>query len=736
MAIKKEFPISGMSCASCAQSVEKALAKQKGVKSVQVNFANHLAYAEFEPDETNPLALQKAVQDVGYNLEINESVDPLKELEERETKVYQVAKQRFVGSAAFALPVFVLSMFFSSWWLSPWLSMILSIPVLSYFGAHFFRTAWKLLGYGQSNMDTLVALSSGIAFLYSALNLIGSSLGLVEGSEIGLYFESAVMIIAFISFGKFLEERAKKGTSEALKKLMSLQVRKVKVIKDEKEIEMSIDEVPSGAVVMIRPGEKIPLDGKLSIGRSTVDESSISGEAIPVAKEAGDPVYAGTINQKGAFRFEVERVAGETVLDQIIKAVREAQGTKAPVQGLADRISSIFVPVVITLAVLSFGIWYFVGDGDLQRAMLSAIAVLIIACPCALGLATPTAIMVGIGKGALHQILVRDASSLEKAAQVDTLCFDKTGTLSEGKPRVLDQYWWEEDAQEGSILKAMEEQSEHPLAQSLLEELSSLPKLEAQLEIEYHAGMGIATQWQDQEYRVGNWAFVSEVLSTVPENLSALQKEWDEAGYSQVYFSAGNRLIAAYGLKDPLKEGSKALVAELKQKGFHLMILSGDRQAAVAQVAKELGINEFQAQLLPAEKAEVLQELQNQGKIVAMVGDGVNDSQALSLADLSIAMSQGADIALEVASMSIGSKELNKLPKAIALAQQTMRVIKQNLFWAFVYNIVAIPIAAGILYPINGFLINPMIGGAAMALSSVSVVLNSLRFKKTPLSLS
>lgn len=734
MLVKETFPVTGMSCASCAVSVETMIKSTDGVKDAGVNFANSTAFAEYDSDKVSTSELQSVIQSIGYNL-IIESEDPYAEQEKLQQEEYQKVKRRFIGSSIFALPVFVIGMFFPTMPYAAWISMALTIPVLFYFGAHFFKNSYKLALKGSTNMDTLVALSTGIAFAFSAFNTIYPQFFESRGFEAHVYFEAAAVIIAFISLGKWMEEKAKSNTTTALKKLMGLQPKMVKVIVDEKEIEMPVGDVQKGQIVMVRPGEKIPLDGKVTVGNSFVDESMISGEPLAVKKKTGDEVFAGTINQKGAFRFEATKVGNETLLAQIIKTVREAQGSKAPVQKMADKIAGIFVPTVILIAIATFAVWMIWGGDDaFTHALLTTVSVLVIACPCALGLATPTAIMVGVGKGAENNILIKDARGLELAHKVNAIILDKTGTITEGKPEVVDQIWQDENPKNQEILFAIESQSEHPLAQavvnSLKEKVENTPGIS---NFESLTGQGVKATANGYNYFLGNRKLMDEQGISPSGDFAAKAEEWQQKAYTVIYFAKANELLSVLAIADKIKDTSAEAIKKLQNLDVEVYMLTGDNEHTAKAVAKQVGIKNYKAETLPADKANFLKKLQAEGKTVAMVGDGINDSHALAESDVSIAMGKGSDIAMDVATITLITSDLNSIPKALKLSSNTVKGIRQNLFWAFIYNIIGIPIAAGILYPFTGFLLNPMIAGAAMAFSSVSVVLNSLRLKSQSL---
>jgi Cu2+-exporting ATPase len=546
-----------------------------------------------------------------------------------------------------------------------------------------------------------------------------------------VYFEAAAIIITFISLGKWLEERAKANTGSALKKLMGLQASTLRIRKGEEVFTISMDDVKTGHEVVVKPGEKIPVDGTLLEGHSYVDESMISGEPVPVAKQKGAKVYAGTINQKGSFVFLAEKVGKDTVLAQIIKRVEQAQGSKAPVQKMVDKIAGIFVPVVLFIALLTFLIWNFAGgENAFSQALITSITVLVIACPCALGLATPTAIMVGIGKGAENHILIKDAESLERAHEVNTLILDKTGTITKGQPEVKMLHWYSKDENLKGLFFSMEMKSEHPLADAILqmEEARNYPPLNLD-HFESITGKGIRASFEGQDYFIGSQKWISSFVRHFPDTLPASLSQEEEQGATLVIFANREEVLAIAALADALKEGAKEAIQSLQAQGIEVHMLTGDRSSAARQVASETGIQHWKAEMMPQDKADVIRSLQAQGRIVAMVGDGINDSEALALADVSIAMGKGTDIAMDVAKITLISSDLRSISKAFQLSADTVATIRQNLFWAFIYNIVGIPIAAGLLYPFTGFLLNPMIAAGAMALSSVSVVSNSLRLK-------
>ncbi|GAA4465167.1 heavy metal translocating P-type ATPase [Nibrella saemangeumensis] len=736
--IRQTFPVLEMTCAACAVSVESMLSNTPGVASAAVNYANQSATVEYDSKAITPQQMQQVLQSIGYDLVV-EAEDPQQVQQEAQQRHYEQVKKRTIWAGILSLPVVLIGMFFmeGSERAVPYgnyLMMGLSAPVVFWLGRSYFTNAWKQARHGKANMDTLVALSTGIAFLFSAFNTLYPDFWHRRGLHPHVYFEAAAVVIAFISLGKLLEERAKSNTSSALKKLMGLQPKTVRIVEDDTEREVPIASVKVGQLLIVRPGEKIPVDGVVESGQSYVDESMISGEPIPVEKQAGERVFAGTINQKGAFRFSAEKVGGDTILAQIIRMVQEAQGSKAPVQRLVDKIAGIFVPIVISIAILTFAAWMlFGGDDAFTHALLTSVTVLVIACPCALGLATPTAIMVGVGKGADNNILIKDAESLELGHQVNAVILDKTGTITEGKPTVTDLQWQVNQAETpelAAVLYALEAQSEHPLAEAVVNWLKQAGVKGAALtNFESLTGRGVAGRYQDTDYLVGNARLLNERGLRLGPALEKQVTRWQAEAKTVVFFAGENRLLASMAIADPVKQTSREAIHTLKKRGIAVYMMTGDNEQTAQAVAKAVGVNDYRAEALPADKAAFVQELQAQGKVVAMIGDGINDSQALAQADVSIAMGRGSDIAMDVAKMTLITSDLNSVPKALQLSRKTVQAIRQNLFWAFIYNLIGIPIAAGLLYPINGFLLNPMIAGAAMALSSVSVVSNSLRLK-------
>ena len=735
--IKESFPVTGMTCASCASSVESVLKHTDGVFDASVNFASSSVLVEYDK-ELSPNQLQNALREVGYDI-IIDAENSSEVQQELQQKHYQDVKYRTIWSAILTLPIFILGMFFMQWEPGKWISLVLTFPVLFWFGRSFFINAFKQAKHGKANMDTLVALSTGIAFLFSVFNTFFPEFWLSRGIEPHVYYEAATVIITFISLGKLLEEKAKSNTSSAIKKLMGLQPKTLKIIENGEEKEIPISSVQVGQTILVRPGEKIPVDGEVSKGSSYVDESMITGEPVPVEKLKDEKVFAGTVNQKGSFQFTAEKVGGETLLSQIIKMVQQAQGSKAPVQKLVDKIAGIFVPVVLGISIVTFIVWMSVGgDNAFSQALLTSVAVLVIACPCALGLATPTAIMVGIGKGAENNILIKDAESLELGHKVNAVILDKTGTITEGKPLVTDILWKDKlknQKQYKEILLAIEAQSEHPLAEAVVNHLKGENIEQAEItSFESITGKGVKAQSENSsKYYVGNHKLMVEKNIQIDATLMQTAESLEEKAKTVIFFGGENQVLAILAIADKIKETSKKAIATLQERGIEVYMLTGDNNKTASAVANQVGISNYQGEVMPSDKAAFVEKLQADGKIVAMVGDGINDSHALAQANVSIAMGKGSDIAMDVAKMTLITSDLQSIPKALELSKRTVLGIRQNLFWAFIYNIIGIPIAAGVLYPVNGFLLDPMIAGAAMAFSSVSVVANSLRLKRVKL---
>ena len=730
---KKSFYVIGMSCAGCAANIQQALSERKGVIEARVNFAASDVIVEYNPALVSDKDLQKTVQEAGYDLLLENETEP-EQAEILQREAYDKLRRKTIGALLLSLPVFVIGMFFMHMPYGNWIMLGFTLPVLLVFGRDFFINAWRQLKHVVANMDTLVAVSTGVAFLFSLFNTLWPTYWTDRGLEAHIYYEAAAVIIALILLGRLLESRAKSNTSTAIRKLIGLQPKEViRILEDGTEQVIPIKAVQPGDILLVKPGDKIPVDGSVTEGVSFVDESMITGEPVPVEKVTGTHVYTGTINQKGSFKFMAEKVGSETILAQIIKMVQEAQGSKAPVQQLVDRIAAIFVPAVIGIAALTFIGWMIAG-GELAftHALLTSVTVLVIACPCALGLATPTAIMVGIGKGAENNILIRDAQSLEQLCKVQAVVLDKTGTITEGKPVVTDIFWNPgiDLRHSMEVLLFMESRSEHPLADAVVLHLTE-EGIKTNLKGEFNSltGQGIQGVINGESYFVGNRRLL-EMNGISRESEQAEQADaCSLEGKTVVYFADSKQVLALIVIADRMKPGAVKAIERLQAEGIEVYMLTGDNRITARAVADSIGLKHFKAEVMPSDKADFVKELQQQGKIVAMAGDGINDSQALAQADVSIAMGKGSDIAIDVAKITLITSDLNAIPKAWALSKQTVAAIRQNLFWAFIYNLIGIPLAAGILYPCCGFLLNPMIAAAAMAFSSVSVVTNSLRIK-------
>ena len=876
------LPVIGMGCAGCAVNIEKRVGSLHGIIAASVNFASNTILIEYDPALITPERIRSEVRAIGYDLDLkdpednpedNQGAHPESRRDNRRTgqngqngrsndtagrskdltdslgNHRRSLLRKVILAWVLAVPLMVLSMGFMEEAWARWSMLVLTLPLLFYCGSGFYMRAWKLLKHGSANMDTLVSVSTLIAFIFSLFNTVYPHYFESRGIHAHVYFEAAGMIVAFVLLGKWLEERAKASTSSAIKKLMGLQPKTARLIIPQEpgtscpaaatsshpsplthpsslstphsspltpnsspltsppslltphsplETDIPVSQLKPGDLIAVRPGEKIPVDGQVTDGSSFVDESMISGEPVPVSKQPGDKVLAGTINQLGALTIKAHEVGSGTVLAQIVRMVQEAQGSKAPVQRIADKISAVFVPVVVGISLLTFGLWMLIGgEAYFTHALLSAVSVLVIACPCALGLATPTALMVGIGKGAENHILIKDATALENMVKVNCVVLDKTGTLTKGRPEVQAILWTNDENEEAqdaltdrSVLLAAEMKSEHPLALAIVEHLSAKGAVPESLDsFQSVTGKGIEVSHNGTLYRIGNSRFVmpeavsvsgsasgsvpgsvlppvsGPVSGPVPASVLTTWHEWEDSGKSIVFFgrirpagqaSAHNSgsdsgsasvpispftapsaatidLLAIIAIADPLKETSRQAVKDLTDNNIEVHMLTGDGERTARSIGRALGIKHVRSNVMPQDKEDYIKHLQSQGKFVAMVGDGINDSQALARADVSIAMGRGTDIAMDVAMITLTTSDLLLLPNAIRLSRNTVRLIRQNLFWAFFYNLIGIPIAAGILFPINGLLLNPMWAAAAMAFSSVSVVLNSLRGRSKPL---
>lgn len=763
------YNVKGMHCASCSSVIEKTFKKVDGVHSVEVNYGTEKAKISFDPSKTSPDALSKHIEPLGYSLEISAVADPslvpsasemgMSESEHathlglnqsKKEKLAEISDMRV--KVLSAIPIAIFAGFVMGWDI---LSLYNLVPMMGYTFGEFFHHllpvlatyilfvvgkpyllgVYRFLRYGKANMDTLIGIGTVTAFLYSfAVSAFEDLLQPFINVEYQ-YYDVTIVVITFVALGKYLEARSKVKTGDAIEKLLNLQAKTALVIRDGKELEVSVNEVKHGDFIVIKPGAKVPVDGVITEGGSFVDESMVTGEPMPTEKKIGDSVVSGTINTSGSFTFKATKVGRETLLAQIIKMVEDAQGSRAPIQALADKISSIFVPIVLVIAFLALGIWLLVGSQylgfsqALSFGLVSFVGILVIACPCALGLATPTAIIVGVGKGAKEGILIKDAATLQKLHKVNTVVVDKTGTITKGKPTLVDIQNLSDLDNEIflSIIASLEKKSEHPIAHAIVSYAQE--KKIAVSDIRDFKGMqgrGLKGVIGNTEYFIGNAKLVGELKIS----FDATQlNQFTSQGKTPVILATKEKVLGFVMVADEIKAESIEAVKSLHKLGIKIVMLTGDDEKAAKYIASLVGIDDVMAHVLPEDKLRKIQELQSQGNIVAMAGDGVNDAPALAQADVGIAMGTGTDVAIESAGITLLGGDISKLVKAIKLSKITMRGIKQNLFWAFIYNIVGIPLAAGIFYPIFGWLLSPVFAGFAMAMSSVSVVSNSLRIK-------
>ncbi|WP_045798206.1 heavy metal translocating P-type ATPase [Streptococcus equinus] len=734
------FVIDGMTCAACAVTVENAVNKIDNIDSAVVNLTTEKMTVRYNSDLVSEEEIEKAVVDAGYGASV---FDPAtaKSQSERQSEATQNMWHKFLLSALFAVPLLYLSMgSMMGLWVPDVVSMdvhplvfafvqlVLTLPVM-YFGRRFYVNGFRSLIKGHPNMDSLVALATSAAFIYSLYGVYHIILGHAHHAHM-LYFESVAVILTLITLGKYFETLSKGRTSDAIQKLVKLSAKTATVIRDGVEESVPIENVVIGDILLVKPGEKIPVDGRVVSGHSAIDESMLTGESIPVEKVTDDKVFGASINGQGSLTIQAEKVGDETLLAQIIKLVEDAQQTKAPIAKIADRVAGVFVPAVITIALVTFAFWYFVMGESFVFALQAAIAVLVIACPCALGLATPTAIMVGTGRGAENGILYKRGDVLENAHHIDTMVFDKTGTITQGKPQVVNVITYHGD--EKSLLSkvaSIEKYSEHPLSQAIVEKAVA-EKLDFS-EVENFTsltGRGLQGEVAGQTFYIGNRRLMEELQVDLSASeaavLAATQK-----GQTPIYISTNQQLQGVMTVADLLKVDSKETVAKLQNKGIDVVLLTGDNSKTARAIAKQAGIKTVISEVLPDQKSQAIKDLQSQGKLVAMVGDGINDAPALAVADIGIAVGSGTDIAIESADIILMKPEISDILKALSISRLTIKVVKENLFWAFIYNILAIPVAMGVLYLFGGPLLNPMIAGLAMGFSSVSVVLNALRLK-------
>jgi Cu+-exporting ATPase len=736
---KADLPIMGMTCANCARTIERTLGRLDGVVAASANFASERASVEYLPGVVSLAAIQQAIRDVGYDVIAPTEGESAEDVERaaREAEIRNQTRKFWIG-VGFTLPLFLLSMardfgLLGDWayqsWVN-WLFLALATPVQFYVGRDYYVGAFKSLRARSANMDVLVAMGSSAAYFYSLAVLLLPSLG---GH---VYFETSAMIITLIKLGKMLEARAKGRTSEAIKKLMGLRPKTARVVRDGSEIDVPVESVVPGDIVVVRPGERLAVDGIVVDGHSAVDESMLTGESLPVDKKPGDEVVGGTINKQGLLKFEATRVGAQTALAQIIRLVEEAQGSKAPIQRLADRISAIFVPVVIAVALITFLAWYFAGGVGFTQSMIFMVSVLVIACPCALGLATPTAIMVGTGKGAEHGILFKNSEALERAHELAAIVLDKTGTITRGEPSVTDVVAEKMDGgrwlTRSSLLRlaaSAERGSEHPLGQALVQaaqaEGMALTEPEA---FEAIAGQGIAATVEGYRVLVGSRRLL-ESQGAALNGLGATLARLENEAKTAMLIAVDGEAVGIAAVADTVKEGSIEAIRQMQELGLQVIMITGDNRRTAEVIGQQVGVSEVIAEVLPGDKATQVKVLQ-EGTTVGMVGDGINDAPALAQADVGIAIGTGTDVAIAAADVTLMSGDLRGVPRAIALSRATMRTIKQNLFWAFFYNVILIPLAAGVFYPSLGIRLHPVIAAGAMAFSSIFVVSNSLRLRR------
>lgn len=726
---KIDVEISGMHCSSCSAIIQRALHKSKGIITSSVNVTNNRGTIEFNSEEISEEEILGTIIKKGYGAKIALGIFDYEEEERKKEKTLQEIKRNFYGSFFLTLPIFILSMFFMK---NPFpyqglILWILATPVQFFIALPMYKSSFSALKAKTANMDSLIVLGTSAAYFYSVFLLLNGSME--------LYFETSSVLITIVLFGRYLENKAKGKTTDAMRTLMELSAKNARVIRENHELLVSIDSVLEGDIILVKPGEKIPVDGIIIAGHSSVDESMITGESIPIEKNIHDTVIGATINKHGSFTFRANKVGVNTTLSQIIKLIQDAQQTKAPIQRFADLVSAYFVPGIIFFSFLTFFVRYFFLSQELAFALLTGISVLVISCPCALGLATPTAIMVGVGKGAQNGILIKGGEALELANKVQVVVFDKTGTITKGKPEVTDIFSYC-DLTERELLElvaSLEKHSEHPLAEAIIKKAEE-DKLSFKTIKNFKAipGFGVEAEIGKEMYYFGNAKLMKNLSFSLASTIEIRVSQLEEEGKTVMYFASKKAILAVVAVLDTIKETSLEGVQLLKNLGIEVFMITGDNQRTAHAIANAVGISQVFAQVLPEEKAHHIKSLQEKGKIVAMVGDGINDSPALAQADIGIAMSSGTDVAMESASVVLMKNDLRDVSRAIFLSKLTMTKIKQNLFWALLYNSLGIPIAAGLLYPFTGWLLSPILAGAAMALSSVSVISNSLllTFKK------
>ena len=778
--LKITLPVDGMTCAACQANVQRALTATPGVTKAAVNLMTHEATVLYDPAATDPEKLVAAINDTGYVSHLpaadTSTVAEDDAREQAQAREYSTLLTKSVVSVILGALAMIASMPLMSGGghgehsgdpLIAWTMRVLDPPirralpglyaidpttllfvllaattfVMAWAGRHFYVRAWKGLRHRTADMNTLIAVGTGAAFVYSVAATLAPDLFAVNGARADVYYEAVMIIIALVLLGNAMEARAKRNTTRALRQLAKLQPSTARVRRGAQDVDVAIADVRSGDLVVVRPGERIPVDGVIRLGSGAVDESMLTGESIPVEKQPGDRVIGATINTAGALEIEATSLGASSVLARIVTLMKEAQGSQAPIQRLADRISAIFVPVVVSIAITTFALWMILpAEASIASALTAAVAVLIIACPCAMGLAVPTAVMVASGRGASAGVLIKGGEPLERLAGVDTIVFDKTGTLTEGRPSVVDSLIHGDRGDTLALIAAVEAKSEHPLAKAVVafaaDNVSNSPPQGGRSTVENFmavAGRGVFATVDGHHVIAGTQSLLKESgIDTSPVDAAATK--WAADGRTVVFAAIDGKAAAAFAIADTLRANAGTIVQSLKQRGLRIVMLSGDRKATAEAIARQAGVDEVIAEVLPAGKVEAIKSLQSGGRHVAMVGDGLNDAPALAQADIGIAMASGTDIAAEAASVTLMRNDLAGVEQAIVLARKTMRTMKQNLFWAFVYNVVGIPVAAGVLYPAFGILLSPILASAAMAFSSVSVVTNSLRLRGVKLS--
>ncbi len=747
----KSFHVSGMHCASCASNIQRGLRKTEGVEDASVNYANEQASVTYDAERVDESEFAKVISDLGYEAHLDATDEMELATQERQRELDSLRSKVIVGVVISAILMLTMLPGMPMVLHNPWLMWALATPIQFWAGRRFYKGAWSALKNFTASMDTLVVMGTSAAYFYSVFVVLFQDWLAAQGIPTHVYFEASAAIITFVLLGKFLEIRAKAQTSSALKELIGLQPKTARIRRDGEWQEVELSDVEEGDLLLVKPGEKIPVDGVVTEGETAVDESMVTGESMPVSKTVDDKVVGATLNQSGSIQIEASSVGSDTMLSTIIRLVKEAQGSRPPIQAVVDTVSAYFVPAVLVLSVITFVVWWVFGpEPSLLFALVSMINVLIIACPCALGLATPTSLMVGVGRGANLGILIKDAQALEIANKIKAIAFDKTGTLTEGKPEVQDAQYVADGDIDGENLDeaaiaamtlAIESRSHHPLAAALVEYMEQDEAIseraygmESSMEaFTDHSGKGVSAEIDGQLVQIGTAAFLKSEKVTLDAALQKTAAEWQAAAQSIAHVAVAGQHVAVYGIADTLKPGAAAVIDQLKKLGITPVMMTGDNEKTARAIAAEVGIEEVHAEVLPADKESELQALREEYGVVAMVGDGINDAPALAAADVSIAMGEGTDVAIESASITLLRSDISLVPKAIALSQKTMRNIKQNLFWAFGYNVLLIPVAMGVLYPFTGIVLNPIMAGAAMAFSSVSVVTNALRLRSTSL---